>query len=341
MDKKIRIGILGCANIAEKYSIKAFQQIDNAEVISIASRDQEKARDWASRFGIKAEDSYDTLIHNPAIDAVYIPLPVGLHKEWILKAAAAKKHVIAEKSLAESLASVKESVSAFQKNGVVLYENFMCDFHPQHQAVLDLMQDGKIGKPFIFRGSFGRSPFREDNIRTNKDLGGGVLNDMGCYTVFMARKILGSEPKAVTCTLSYDTESGVDNNGVAFLEFDNDVSAEVAFSFDAVYQNNYSLWGSEGLIKVERAYSIPSNMKPEVKFIKNDGGQETSTDLDIPAANNFELIFNDFCDTILNQERMNDKIGIIYSNLINQAKVLEAMRVSSVENRKVKLEEIS
>src|SRR3989338_5169643 len=97
MNNKVKIGILGCADIAKRYGIKAFQSIDNAEVVSIASRDFAKAKEWALNFGIQAEESYDALLENRNIDAVYIPLPVGLHKEWVLKAAAAGKHIICEK----------------------------------------------------------------------------------------------------------------------------------------------------------------------------------------------------------------------------------------------------
>src|SRR3989344_2989126 len=238
---KLRVGILGCAKIAEKYAIRAFQAIDNAEVVSIASRDSRKAKEWASRFGIKNGESYEDLISSPEVDAVYIPLPVGLHKEWVLKAATKKKHIISEKSLAGDFASVKEIADAARKHNVVLYENFMCDFHPQHEAVLSLIKDGKVGKPFIFQGFFGIPPLADDNIRYDKNLGGGSLNDAGVYTVFMARKILGMEPLTATCTLYNDGGHQVDVKGTAKLEFPDGMEALLAFSFDALYQSNYSV----------------------------------------------------------------------------------------------------
>jgi len=340
MEKKVRIGILGCANVAEKYAIKAFQAIENAKMVSIASRDYEKAKQWALRFGARAERSYDSLISNPDIDAVYIPLPIGLHKEWALKAAIAKKHVICEKSLAESFDSAKEVVADFRSCGIVLYENFMCGFHPQHEKVLSIIKEGRIGMPFVFQAYFGFPLMDKDNIRYNKRLGGGSLNDAGAYTVFMARKILGSEPLSVTCSLFCEQQTGVDMRGVAMLEFPDKLVASLAFNFNALYQNTYSVWGEKGLIKVGRAYSIPPEMKPIMELITNAELKESIATIDAPAANHFELIFYDFCDTILNKKERAEKIHNIYSQLISQARVLEAMRIASKENRKVKLAEI-
>ncbi len=333
MGDKVKIGILGCANIVKKYAIKSFQSIPNAEVVSIASRDYNKAKDWAAQYGIQAEESYDALLANNNIDAVYIPLPIGLHKEWVLKSAAAKKHVICEKSLAESFASVKEIVNYCKSNGIILYENFMCDYHPQHEKVLSLIKDGSIGKPFVFQGYFGFPLRNKDDIRYNKDLGGGSLNDLGAYTVFMARKILLDEPVAVTSKLSY--VDGIDLSGTAQLEFSDGKIGLVAFSFDAVYQNNYSVWGDKGIITVGRAYGIPPDMKPNLELLVNENLKESRTSIEVPAANHFELIFSDFCDKILNKNSID-----IYSKLLSQARALEAVRISSKDNRKVYVKEI-
>ena len=335
MKDKVRIGIMGSAKVAEKYAINAFQAIDNAEVVGIASRDRAKASDWAKRFGIKNIATYESLLASEEIDAIYIPLPIGLHKEWAVKSAAAKKHIICEKSLAENLSSAKEIVDACRKNNVVLYENFMCGYHPQHQKTLSLIQEGRVGKPFIFNGNFEFTLTDRENFRFKKDLGGGSLNDAGAYMVFMARKIFGCEPRAVTCRLFYDNE--VDIKGVAIMEFPDEMAAHISFSFESVYQNNYSVWGSKGLIKVERAYSIPADMKPNMKLITNENLTEIETAIDIPAANHFELIFHSFCDTIINKEKMAGQIEDTFSKITNQAKTLEALRQSSKENRKIEL----
>ena len=335
---KVRIGILGCASVAEKSAIAAFKAIPNAELIGIASRDQNKAQSWAERFSIKAYPSYDALLSDPEIDAVYIPLPIGLHEEWCSKAANAKKHIICEKSLAHTYDAVKRLVTICQKNSVVLYENFMCEYHPQHEHVKNAIQEGKIGTPHIFKGYFGFPPLKQDSFRYNANLGGGSLNDAGAYTVFMARLIFGLEPLNVSAHLNVDPVTNVDICGSVLLEFPNNHHALLAFGFDHVYQNNYELWGSTGLIRVHRAYSIPPNLKPSAELLTNINFQETVTPLDIPAANQFELIFSDFCNTILNGNTKERES--YYHKILNQAKVLEATRQSHHQKRCISIEEI-
>lgn len=340
MNKKIGIGILGCATIAKKYTIKAFQAIDNAQVVSIASRDLEKAKEYASLFSIPTYESYDSLLENPQVDAVYIPLPIGLHKEWIIKAAKLGKHVLSEKSLTTDFDSAKDIIKVARDAKIVLYENFMCDFHPQHQKVLSLIENGEIGKPFVFKGYFSIPMMNVDNFRYDKNLGGSSLNEVGTYPVFMARKMLHAEPIWVDATLFFDLEKDIDLKGVAQLGFNNEIVAHLAFSLDSMYQNNYSLLGNKGLIKVKRAYAIPPDMKPEIDLIKNENFTETVAQIDAPEANHFELLFKDFCTTILNMKNNGKKVHDNYEKILAQAKVLEAIRISSGEKRRVLLAEI-
>lgn len=340
MNKKIGVGILGCANIAKKYTINAFKSLDNAEVISIASRNQKKARELASVFSIPFYESYYALLKNPHVDAVYIPLPIGLHKEWIIKAIQAGKHVLSEKSLTTDFSSAKEIIKAADRAKIVLYENFMCDFHPQHQKVLSLIHRGHIGKLFIFRGYFGIPPMDGKNFRYKKALGGSALYEVGAYPVFMARKILGQEPIWVEASLFFDKEKDIDLQGVAQLGFKDEKIAHIAFSLNAVYQNNYSLWGQHGIITVKRAYAIPPTMKPEIELSKNENLQESIMSIDAPVANHFELLFKDFCTTILEHMNSSKKIHEMYTKILYQAKVLEAIKISSLEKRRVFLAEI-
>jgi len=337
MVTKVRIGILGCANVAKKHAINAFKAIDNAELVCIASRDIKKAQIVAEEYGTDFAPSYDALLQRDDIDAVYIPLPIGLHEEWVEKAAKAKKHIICEKSLSDSYKSVNRILSICKLNDIVLYENFMCDFHPQHEKVLSLISDGQIGEPAVFIGCFGFPPLDKKNFRYDRSLGGGSLNDAGAYPTFMARKIFG-EPTSVTCHLNMDTKLGVDIQGSAQLEFPGGKVGLVSFGFDNVYQNNYSIWGTDGLITVPFAYSIPSNIKPQVELLKNISFKEVKKLLNIQEANHFELIFQDFCNTIINKNR--EKIIKIYSLLDAQARVMEAMRISAREDRKVKIKEV-
>lgn len=340
MAQKVRIGILGCADIAKRYAINAFQSIQNAEVVSIASRDLAKAKEWASHFSIPVYQSYEALIKDSHVDAVYIPLPISLHKKWIIKATKFGKHVLSEKSLTTDFQSTKEIIHAAKKAHIVLIENFMCDFHPQHQKVLSLITQGEIGKPFIFSGNFGIPLLNKDSFRYNKKLGGSALSEQGAYPVFMARKMFNDEPISVEATLFYDKKNHIDMKGAASLVFSDQRIAHIVFSLDSLYQNNYSIWGKKGLIQVKRAYSIPADKKPEIELIKNENLKEFVVPINVEAANHFELIFKDFCKTIVNQKKEKKKIHTGYSKIISQAKVLEAIRISSREKRRVLMKEI-
>lgn len=337
-NNKLKVGILGCANIARRYSIKAFQALDNVEVAFIASREVKKAEAWALEFGIPNFGTYEELINNDQVEAVYIPLPIGLHKEWILKAAESNKHIISEKSLAPDLESVKEIIAVCKKNGVVLFENFTCDYHPQHHQVVKMIQEGRIGEAHSFLSVYGFPIIADDNFRYKKELGGSALNESGAYQVYTARKLFAREPVSVMANLAFDLKSGVDMSGMVVMDFGNNLSAEFVFNMNAVYQNHYSVWGTQGLIKVGRAYAIPPDLKPLVEVVKNENRQETVTSIEVPASNHFQAIFADFVSTIISAD--NQKIQSVYESVLNQARVLEAIRVANKESRKVNLSEI-
>ena len=330
--KNIRVGILGCADIAERYAIPAFRSLPHVEVVAIASRDIGKAQECAKRHDLEAE-TYDSLIVRSDIDVLYIPLPVGLQEEWTLRAAAAGKHCICEKSLTYSLESAEKMVAACKANGVALYENFVPEFHPQHAKILSLITEGAIGTPHAWMGCDGYPPRSEDDIRYRSDLKGGSLNYAGCYTVFMARKIMQGEPRAVTCRLTH-SDSGIDVAGSALLEFEKG-EAMMSFGFDHLYQNTYTVWGSKGMVRTTRAFAIPPSLLPPVELITNDGTKEQREAVEVPAANQFALSFDFFTKAVATHDVA--QFEDMYERILKQARVLEAMRVSAKEGRRVVL----
>ncbi|MFA5877261.1 MAG: Gfo/Idh/MocA family oxidoreductase [Candidatus Paceibacterota bacterium] len=330
--KKIRVGILGCANIAERYAIPAFKSLPDIELVAIASREKSKAEEWAARHGLEAE-TYDSLIARDDIEILYSPLPVGLQEEWVLKAAATRKHIICEKSITHSLESAKRMVAACKASNVALYENFVPEFHPQHAKILSLIAEGSIGTPHVWTGYDGYPTRSADDIRYRSDIKGGSLNYAGCYTAFMARKIMRQEPLAVTCMLVQEGAE-VDTAGSALFEFAHG-TAHLSFGFDHLYQNTYSVWGSKGMVRTNRAFAIPPTMAPTVELITNDGTKEIREEILIPAENQFALSFDFFCQAVVAQNTK--QFEEMYDRIIRQANVLEAMRISAREGRRVSL----
>ena len=182
----IRFGIIGCSRIAKKAMIPAIIDSEFAELEMIGSRSKEKASEFCTEFGCNSYGTYEDVLKNKNIDAVYISLPVGSHEQWAIKSAESGKHVLCEKSSAMSLESAKKMIATYKKNNVRLLECFMFRYHPQHKKVIEIIRNNILGDLLTFKGDFG-FPFPDkENIRLKKELGGGVLNDAnscgkGCF----------------------------------------------------------------------------------------------------------------------------------------------------------------
>lgn len=255
--KKIRIGVMGCANIAHRSVIPAILSLpEHFELVAIASRTLDKATQFAQEFGCEAIGQYDDLLQRKDIDAVYIPLPTGLHKEWINKALYACKHVYAEKSIAFSLTDAEEMVRNAQKHQVSLMEGFMFQYHSQNLKVKKMIETGAIGEIRYFTGSFGFPPFPDaDNFRYDKNIGGGAIYDACGYPVRAAFFLLGNTLKVQGASVYYDQAHGCSLYGSAFLRGENGIGASISFGFDNYYQCNYQIWGSKGKLMANKAYT--------------------------------------------------------------------------------------
>lgn len=328
-ENKIRLGVLGCSNFLRKRIINAVSKCKYGKIVCLASRDLEKAKKWSEEFNIDFYDSYEGLLKRKDINAVYIALPIGLHKEWAIKSAENGKHIICEKSLAENLDNVKKIIDACKKNNVKLYENIMIKNHPQHYKVLDMINGGKIGKIFSIKSSFGHSPLDENDIRYKKELNNGVLNDVACYPIFISKLFFNEEPLNVDCNL-FMNENGVDIKGDIKLEFSDNKVAFFDFGFDNFYQNNYEIWGSEGLIKVNRAYSIGENFNPDIDYEYDDKKEKVYCE----PVNQYTKTFDDFFLSILENKESD------FDEMIKIAKIMEACRISNREKKKINLNEI-
>jgi predicted dehydrogenase len=222
---------LGTANIGRNQVNPAIRQSRNAELVGVASRDQERAHAFAALGGIpRSYGSYEALLEDRDIEAVYIPLPNSMHREWTIRAAEKGKHVLCEKPLATTASDCRDMQAAADANGVTLMEAFMYRFHPRTVKLLELSANGVAGEIRVVRSAFTFKLLRADNIRFFKELGGGALFDLGCYCVDFSRRLIGSEPLEAQAFAQWN-ESGVDTQLVGTLRFENGAMAHFDCSF--------------------------------------------------------------------------------------------------------------
>ena len=249
--KNIHWGILSTANIAQQQLIPAIRRASNAELIAISSRGSQ-VHSVASRLGIsKAYERYEELLDDPDIEAVYIPLPNHLHKEWVFKAAKKGKHILCEKPVALTSLEAEEMVEICHESNVKFMEAFMYQLHPQHQRVKEIISNGEIGDVKMIKSSHSfHLQSRVDKFRMDKAMGGGSLYDVGCYTIHAIRYLLDCEPISVQCFAELDPDTGVDLSAFGYLNMGRGIRAMFDCSFDMTGRNEYEVIGTKGTIKV-------------------------------------------------------------------------------------------
>ncbi|HEY5446241.1 MAG TPA: Gfo/Idh/MocA family oxidoreductase, partial [Pyrinomonadaceae bacterium] len=217
---KVKWGILGVANIAVKKVIPAMQVGQWSEITAIASRDLARAQSAAKQLGIpKAYGSYEELIADPEIEAIYNPLPNNLHVEWTTRAAQAGKHVLCEKPISMTVAEALPLLETRDKTGVKIEEAFMVLTNPQWVTTLNMIREGRIGQVRSVAGHFSYNNQDAANIRNIRETGGGGLMDIGCYMIFFSRLIFGTEPKRVVSLVEEHPQTKTDILTSALLDF--------------------------------------------------------------------------------------------------------------------------
>jgi len=268
MIDKVRWGVLGVANIATKKVIPAMQAGEWSTILGIASRDLSKAEAAASQLGIqKSYGSYQDLLDDDDIEAVYIPLPNHLHVEWSIKAAQAGKHVLCEKPISLSVAEALALLDVRERTGVNIQEAFMVQTHPQWIAVLSLIRDGRIGSVRSVMAYFSYNNQDPKNIRNIREIGGGGLMDIGCYLIFCSRLIFGAEPRRVVSLIDEHPATKTDTLTSALLDFEAGQSVFTCSTRITPYQR-VQIIGSEGRIEVQIPFNAPPD-RPCKIFIDN------------------------------------------------------------------------
>ena len=255
--RKVRWGVLGVATIATEKVIPAMQKSQLTEVIAIASRSLGKAREAAAGLRIpKAYGSYETLLNDPDVDAIYNPLPNHLHVSWSMKAAAAGKHVLCEKPIALTATEARELIAARDRHGVLVQEAFMVRTHPQWLGARGIVREGRIGELRAIQSSFSYFNADPTNVRNIVDIGGGGIYDIGCYPITTSRFLFEEEPRRVFALLERDPHLGTDRLASVILDFPRGQSIFVCSTQLVPYQRAQIL-GTRGRIEIEVPYNAP------------------------------------------------------------------------------------
>jgi len=260
----LRWGILSTAGIATEKTIPGIRRAARCEVVAIGSRDVARARAVADRHGIaRVHGSYEDVLADPDVDAVYVPLPNHLHAEWTIAAARAGKHVLCEKPLALTPADAERMIESCRAEGVLLMEAFMYRLHPSWVAVRELVAGGRIGRLTAVDSWF--SYYNDDpaNIRNIRAFGGGALYDIGCYSVNLSRMLFGAEPTRVTGLIVRDPASGVDVLTSGVLEFGSGI-ASFTCSTRAEPDQRVDVYGTGGRISIPIPFNIPPDRPTHV-----------------------------------------------------------------------------
>jgi predicted dehydrogenase len=331
MADKVRWGILSTAGHGKNTVIPAIQAASNAEVVAVASRDKERASVFAERIGIpKAYGSYEDLLADPSIEAIYIPLPNHLHKPWAIRAAQAGKHVLCEKPIALNAQEAEEMVQVFADAGLKLAEAFQWRHHPQGLQLREMVRQGAIGEMRFIDAGFSFMLTDADNVRWDPAMGGGALYDVGCYPISFTRFIAEAEPVAVTGQIRWHS-SGIDDLAVATMEFPGGVFAHINCSFALPLRRYYEVVGTEGSIASNHTYNPKGDIPVElVKLGPDRIAQERIT---LPPQNSYVLMAEDFCRAV----RGEADLRYPPEDAVKNMRVIDAIFKSAREGVRVEL----
>ncbi|MDB5221379.1 MAG: dehydrogenase [Chitinophagaceae bacterium] len=322
---KVRWGIISTAKIAREKVIPAIQKGSYCDVVAIASRNIEDAKKVAKVLNIeKVYGTYEELLNDAAIDAIYIPLPNHMHIEWAKKAIEADKHVLCEKPLALSVSEAKALREvAKQKPHLKVMEAFMYRFHPQWQHAKKLVSDGTIGELKIVQSFFSYYNIDVNNIRNQKDAGGGGMMDIGCYCISFARFLFDKEPARALGLVEYDPGSQTDRIASGMLDFLSGTSTFTCSTQLMPYQR-VNILGTEGRIEIEIPVNAPPDKSSRIWLHLKSGTEK----IVFEAVDQYTLQGDAFSKAILDGA----PVPFDLEDAVNNMKVIEAIFKSSQDN---------
>lgn len=322
--ERIRWGILSTADIGKAEVIPAIQHSRNGVVTAVASRDGDRAKNFAVELKIpKAYSTYEELLQDEDVDALYIPLPNSLHKGWTIKALDAGKHVLCEKPLALNAVECMDMDSAAKYNHRKLMEAFMYRFHPRMEKAFEMVQGGLIGDISLLDASFNFHLRTMANIRMWPELGGGALMDVGCYCVNSIRTAVGREPVGVIAHAVW-IDTGVDDQLVGVLDFGDGIQAHFDCGFITQHREYFIINGSKGWLEIPHPY-LPGMGNVDILLHKGQNEFETIT---VEGTNEYQCMVEHFSDCILNNKEVRYPVNEAAKNM----RVIEALLKSARHN---------
>ncbi len=314
----VRVGVIGCADIAWRRALPALEADPLIEITAIASRRADRAKRFTERYGGVPIEGYATLLERDDVDAVYVPLPAVLHAEWIDRALRAGKHVLAEKPLTISRELADALFRLAGDRGLLLMENFMFLHHLQHQRVAGMLADGAIGEIRSFAAGFTIPPKPQGDIRYQADVGGGALLDIGGYPIRAAGLFLGMDLQVAGAVLRHERSRDVVVGGSALLATDQGVTAQLTFGMEHSYTNGYEFRGSTGRLWLNRVFTPPATHQPVVHIERQDHAEQVV----LPADDQWANSVNAFARAVL----AGDHPRAWMDNSLGQASLVDAVR---------------
>lgn len=315
----MRLGIIGCSEIAFRRFMPAVENIEDIEVVAVAEEyDLSKLEPFCQTYNIEGMNNFESLIRREDIDALYVPQPPALHYQWAKKALLEGKHVLLEKPSTTRYSDSEELVRIASEKGLALHENYMFQYHSQIQQIKNMVAEGIIGDVRNIRCDFG-FPMRAGNdFRYNKALGGGALLDAGGYTVKLATLLLGTSIQVDAARLNTLPGFEVDMYGSVQFSNDDGIVCQSSFGMDNGYRCNLEIWGNKGSLYTNRIFTAPENFNPVVCIETSNGKEEITFDADM----HFKKSIEEFITETENSQKRKS----MYDEILLQAKLINDIK---------------
>lgn len=315
----MRLGIVGCSEIAFRRFMPAIENIKEIEVVAVAEEyDTSKLEPFCQTYNVEGMDSFDSLIEREDIEALYIPQPPALHYKWAKKALLKGKHVLIEKPSTIQYSDSEELVRIAKEKELALHENYMFQYHSQIKQIKKMLDEGIVGDIRNIRCDFG-FPMRAGNdFRYNKELGGGALLDAGGYTAKLATLFLGNTIQVDAATLNGLSDFEVDMYGSIQFSNDDGLVCQTSFGMDNGYRCSLEIWGNKGRLYTNRIFTAPENFQPVVYAETANGIEEIALDADMHFKNSIE-------EFVIETEDEQKRISM-YDEILLQARLVDEIR---------------